>query len=373
MSASGKRRLPAEWKESDCVRRALYDTVDALRQLNAVVALRGADDAALEINAALVDDARAQMAALDTAFGTAFTPVTLPALPADCWRNVMEFVLERRTMATFGAGGVVNEPWMWRPVANIARTIMLRSLRLVSRSWSRVASDLVLFVSGWPGKERHLLLRDVCRNVRYIDGVATNCTHPPEASCSCNDCERRRANDRATMIAGGPHPDGYSRINQPSSFSRMSNGTQYRIDLQDRVCKLVSTPQAFIHALKTADIVYYSTALSPVDVEPFIPRTRIIYVHPYVNLSNGISDASTSLMKTLEKFPPEARQHMHISLPAQKYKAMASIARQLAPATIYLPTGTSPARQARLRREFSNVQFVPRYAFDPTDCVAGPP
>jgi hypothetical protein len=173
------------------------------------------------------------------------------------------------------------------------------------------------------------------------------------------------------MIAGKPHPDGCLRVHQSSCYSHACAGTEYRVDLQDRVCKLVSSTEGFIHALKMADIVYYSSIEDSADMEPFVPRTRIIYVNPRLN--NGNSAESVSLFKMLEKLPPAARQHMHISLPTQKYNVLASIARHLAPATIYLPTSTGPATQERLRREFSNVQFVPKHAFRPSDCVAGPP
>lgn len=358
-----KRKSASEWKDSERVRLCLYDTVDALRSMNAIAALRGPSDAPLEINADLLREARAQMAALDASFGAAFVPAALPVLPADCWAIVMDFALERRTMASFGVGGVVNAPWIWRPVQNERRTKMLRAMRLVSRAWNRVASDRVTYLYAYRVPKLRERVETDFRNVRYLE-IGRFVREPGihNTKCNCTACATLCLEKRASIHAGGDRADGRGRI--------YTGNCCVRIDAQDRLCWFSTTPIDFLNALKFADVIYYLgidlTVLGPEYnvLKDIVVRTRCIYI---------ICEKMRGFFVLLSKLEASVRERLHIYVPATKYDEMQRILRALTPARVYASAKTGPATQAKLRDEFPNVTFVPPIQFNHGACVAGPP
>ena len=358
-----KRKSASEWKDSERVRLCLYDTVDALRSMNAIAALRGPSDAPLEINADLLREARAQMAALDASFGAAFVPAALPVLPADCWAIVMDFALERRTMASFGVGGVVNAPWIWRPVQNERRTKMLRAMRLVSRAWNRVASDRVTYLYAYRVPKLRERVETDFRNVRYLE-IGRFVREPDihDTKCNCTACATLCLEKRASIHAGGDRADGRGRI--------YTGNCCVRIDAQDRLCWLSTSPFDFLNALTFADVIcYMGIEMSHLGPEHNVPedivvRARCIYI---------TVEKWQPIMRMLSKLADSARARLHIYVPNTKYGDMRLILTALAPAHIYASAKTGPSTQAKLRDEFPGVTFVPPIQFNHGAGVAGPP
>jgi len=94
------------------------------------------------------------------------------ALPDDCVRIIMEFAVGRRLMATFGAGGRVNEARTYYGNHDKNGYLSIHMMRLVSRKWNRIASKLVSILRF---KITHLRIRfdhaymaNLFPNVTYI-------------------------------------------------------------------------------------------------------------------------------------------------------------------------------------------------------------
>jgi hypothetical protein len=135
MLPTAKRAADDAWQQGDRVRAAFVRATNALTQLSTAVA--GMPDGSRpQIPTGTIDLFNMHIGALATQ--PLAQPVELPRLPNECWRIVMEFVLERRTTAKFGV-----EPREWWPVASYVLSNRIGSLRLVSRAWCRLASDLV--------------------------------------------------------------------------------------------------------------------------------------------------------------------------------------------------------------------------------------
>ena len=137
-----KRVAEPEWTHGDRVRRALIRASVALTALHAELAALPADAPRVEIDVAVLESLD-NNAAVMQAHADRLAPQLTPVLPTDCWRIIMEFVLDRRTMASFGTGGQINEPHTWFRAQSSERTEMLHTLRLVTRNWCGAASQLV--------------------------------------------------------------------------------------------------------------------------------------------------------------------------------------------------------------------------------------
>lgn len=165
-----KRAADSDWKTSDRVRAALVEATQAIDR--ALLVLRDRPDASV----ALAGDFRSQIVASSAALAQSVTRVgtdyNLPALPNDCWRIIMELALGQRTCATFGAGGRVNEARDYYGNITQSGFVSIRPLRLVSRAWNRMASQLVrsLYLdNGASKKVRHQLsIADTFPNVARI-------------------------------------------------------------------------------------------------------------------------------------------------------------------------------------------------------------
>lgn len=169
-NSAKKRAVDSDWKTSDRVRAALVEATQAMDR--ALLVLRDRPDASV----ALAGDFRSQIVASSAALAQSVTRVgtdyNLPALPNDCWRIIMELALGQRTCATFGAGGRVNEARDYYGNITQSGFASIRPLRLVSRAWNRMASQLVrsLFLENGHSKTiRHpLSMADTFPNVARI-------------------------------------------------------------------------------------------------------------------------------------------------------------------------------------------------------------
>lgn len=178
-----KRAADSDWQTGDRVRAALVAATQAVE--HALLMLRDRPDASV----ALAGEFRRQIVDKSTALAQSVTRVgtdyDLPALPNDVWRIIMELALGQRTCATFGAGGRINEARDY--YGNVTQTgfASIHTLRLVSRAWNRMASQLVrsLFLENGHSKRiRHpLSMADTFPNVSMIR------FHAPE-----NNTEYRR-------------------------------------------------------------------------------------------------------------------------------------------------------------------------------------
>lgn len=168
--ASKKRAADSDWKTSDRVRAALVSVNTAVEQ--ALRVLHSLPDASVP----LAGDFRSQIVASSSALAQSVarvgTDYNLPPLPTDCWRIIMEFALGQRTCATFGPSGCVNEARDYYGNITQSGFASIHPMRLVSRAWNRIASQLVrsLYLdNGLSKKIRHpLSIADTFPNVTRI-------------------------------------------------------------------------------------------------------------------------------------------------------------------------------------------------------------
>lgn len=165
-----KRAVDSDWKTSDRVRAALVTVNTAVEQ--ALRVLRSLPDASVP----LAGDFRSQIVASSSALAQSVarvgTDYDLPPLPIDCWHIIMELALGQRTCATFGLGGRVNEARDYYGNITQSGFASIHPMRLVSRAWNRIASQLVrsLYLdNGLSKKIRHpLSIADTFPNVTRI-------------------------------------------------------------------------------------------------------------------------------------------------------------------------------------------------------------
>jgi len=180
--------------------------------------------------------------------------VVTPTLPADCWGIVMEFVLNRRTMATFGAGRTINKPikyWPRRPYKT--DPTQLYNLRLVSRTWCRLASALVrsIVLDNYDSSniEHPTTLATTFPNARYIDITAGYCDYSAFAASLAADLEQNTA-----RRLGRLHPPGYPRIHVcPDSFIREK--FRQAVGENDTIFQAVTDVKDIARALSNADVI----------------------------------------------------------------------------------------------------------------------
>jgi len=279
MPPKAKRAADDAWHQGDRVRTALIAVNSAFAQLEAAIDSMQVD-APISVSANMFDALCAQAAALPGRIGAVCRPAATPVLPADCWGVVMEFALDRRTMATFGANGCVNEPREYWPKRDASVTLQLRALRLVSRTWCRLASALVRAIvldNGQSTRVRHpTTLADTFPNARYIGYRSPNCDYSafvkPIAAALEQNAERRHG--------CSPAP-GYPRVYVRNSL--IDPEITRVTGKNDTTFKTVHSIAKLSDALTNADIVLinakaYASITYATNPSPLALRTRMIVI-----------------------------------------------------------------------------------------------
>lgn len=160
-SSAAKRPADEEWASGDRARRTLDDGAqkswhdamdavnDALRTANTLMAslpaasirVDGCHREHIKANVSVLLSSMTRIAAPAPAVPKHTGDMTI-ALPDDCVQIIMEFAIGRRLMATFGAGGRVNEARGYYGNYSNSSFQSIHTLRAVSRKWNRIASRL---------------------------------------------------------------------------------------------------------------------------------------------------------------------------------------------------------------------------------------
>lgn len=306
MPPKAKRAAESTWQQGDRVRAALAAANTALAQLAAAMDAVP-NGTRFEITTATIDAICAQTEALPARLGAVCRPVDVPALPADCWNIVMEFVLDRRTMATVGPGGVVNEPREWWPQRSEAANAQLRALRLVSRTWCRLASELVRAIvldNGTSKRIRHpTTLANTFPNARYIKARSPQCDYIEYVNQIAADLERN-----ATRLHGPLSIESFrvSRVIWPTY-----NTYRRIIGKNDTIYKYVGniSSKCLRTALATADVVFVGIINNQEKMDPAIMptlRAKLILLDMHLIVSQN------PLLQVLAAFDADSRSKTHI-------------------------------------------------------------
>lgn len=285
MLPTAKRAADDAWQQGNRVRTALVAVASALTQLDDAVDGMYVD-APIEMSADMMDVLRAQAAVLPARLDALCPPTVLPALPADCWGVVMEFALERRSMATFGAGGAVNEATEWLPYGHNVPPVRIRRLRLVSRTWCRLASALVRAIVIEPTNQAHAHYIPAPAvtfpNVRYVDVRVPKLDYSPYIGLFVDALEQN-----AQRLHGCPPPPNYSRICVRRIDSNHAIPRRV-VGKNDTIFWHVTNNTTLAVALTKADVVFLSynfksEGTRPIFATPFPLRARIIVISSNVD------------------------------------------------------------------------------------------
>jgi len=307
MLPTAKRAADDAWTQGDRVRTALIAVNSAFEQLGTAIDNMQVD-APIGVPTSMFDELCTQAAAFRDRIGAAQQPAATLALPADCWGVVMEFALDRRTMATFGANGCVNEPREYWPKRDASVTAQLRTLRQVSRTWCRLASSLVRAImldnDQYIGVPDSIPLATVFPNARYIG------YRLPKYDDSALVLSLVRVLEKnAERRHGCPPAPGYSRI-----FVNNIKSEQFGVRIvgqnETRFAK-VTTIDSLASALSDADIVLsdpggYRQFNYPTNVSSLSLRARIIVI---MSSSDDFDDFLFCLLATADA---NARENLRI-------------------------------------------------------------
>lgn len=263
MQPKAKRPAESDWAQGDRIRAAFVRATIALSQLSAAIA-DAPDGNQPQIPAETVELFNKHAGALVAHTQPIVQPSELPRLPTECWGIIMEFVLERRTTAKFGV-----EPREWWPVASHVLTNRLRCLRLVSRTWHRLASDLVQAIRVPPHVLRQYQPADIVElfpHARFMQHVASS---KRDKKAICEVVQQLDA--IATHRLGPPPPPETSRIWHTHAEEQKKCYYFSRFHGRCDTVYSIATPSSMLEHMTTSDVM-------SVHLSPELPAPKIIQV-----------------------------------------------------------------------------------------------
>lgn len=273
---TAKRAADDAWTQGNRVRAALVSATKALAELSTAIGDMP-DGSQTQVAAETVDLFHMHTGTIAAQLAPVVRPVELPLLPPECWAIVLEFVIERRTTAKFGV-----DSYTWWPISSAIITNRIRSLRLVSRAWCRLASDLVQAIRVPPHVLRqyppaHIV--ELFPHARFVQHVASS-THDKKAIGEIVQL----LDDLATRRFGPPPPPETSRIWHTHAEKR-SKGYVARFQGRCDTVYSIGVPSSMIKYMTVSDVmlVYLSHDRPVPDIVevPAALRAKTIVIFDY--------------------------------------------------------------------------------------------
>jgi len=295
-----KRSADDAWEQGDRVRTAFVQATNALANLQALI-LDMPTGAKTQVPIETTKLFNWHTDILARCVPMTVQPVDLPTLPADCWSIVMEFVLERRTTAKFGV-----EAREWWPITSQEICAQIRSLRLVSRGWCQIVSNLVACIRITPDFINNYTPNVIVERFPNARLVIYNTRNHEKAMHVASEVVKLLEDNGCRRY--GPAPSDMSRIQSINTYIPIRIYTRFHGKSETIYTR--ASARTFVDRLAIADVVItngFDSAASSLTT-PTAVRTKILVLIDYD------THEIQCMLDVLRAIHPTTRAGMHVFL-----------------------------------------------------------